>query len=134
MYDPPDKAPPAGSDIPAVMASQAAAGLSLSRRRAFRDRRYPAYQAAGKNSKKAEYREVLQILQQTCAELKLEERNLHISLLEIPDGFLLKAYDCSSNRQVCREIRERFFFSPEKIEKLLREILSGTGILLDIDG
>ena len=136
MYDQAPPSPANDEALPPIMASQATAGLSLSRRRSYDRRRATPYSSPTpqRSGKKAEYREILEILKRTCAELKLDEQNLHITLLELPEGFLLKAYDCHSNRQVCREIRERFFHSPEKIERLVREIMSGTGILLDIDG
>ncbi len=56
MYDPPSKAPPTPSDIPAIMTSQYASALSL------------------------------------------------------------------RNRQVCRQLNERFFHSPDKIERLVKEL------------
>ena len=136
MYDPPSKAPPTPSDIPAIMASQYASALSLRKRRPTNDRRsrdslfIPTLPERKRN--RADYHEILAILKQTCKKLKLHEHNLHISLLELPDGFLLKAYDCSSNRQVCRQISERFFHSPDKIERLVKEIMSGTGLLVDL--
>ncbi len=136
MYDPPSKAPPTPGGIPAIMASQYASALSLRKRRPKQDRRSPntLFTSSFLNRKKtrAEYREILAILKQTCKKLKLHKNNLHISLLELPDGFLLKAYDCSSNRQVCRQLSERFFHSPEKIERLVKEIMSGTGLLIDL--
>ncbi|MBN2705726.1 MAG: hypothetical protein JXR89_04710 [Deltaproteobacteria bacterium] len=135
MYDPPDKAPPLSGDIPPILATQAAAALSLRKRRSRLTRTYqtrtPGTSPDHKKGRAA-YREILKILKQTCKRLKLHERNLHISLLEVPDGFILKAYDCQSNRQICRQINERFFHSPEKIERLLEEIMSGTGLLLDL--
>ena len=136
MYDPPSKAPPTPGDIPAIMASQHAAALSLRKRRPNKDRRshYTALLPTPPERKKsqASYREILTILKQTCKRLKLHEHNLHISLLELPDGFLLKAYDCRSNRQVCRQLSERFFHTPDKIERLVKEIMSGTGLLIDL--
>ncbi len=136
MYDPPSKAPPSPGDIPAIMASQYAAPLSLRRRHPKRDRRTsdssPSTSFLDRKKNRPDYREILSILKQTCKKLKLHENNLHISLIELPDGFLLKAYDCSSNRQVCRQLTERFFHSPEKIERLVKEIMSGTGLLLDL--
>ena len=136
MYDPPSKAPPTPGDIPAIMASQHAAALSLRKRRSTKDRhsRYPSLLPTSPKRKKsrASYREILAILKQTCKRLKLHEHNLHISLLELPDGFLLKAYDCQSNHQVCRQLSERFFHTPDKIERLVKEIMSGTGLLIDL--
>ncbi|HDS15463.1 MAG TPA: hypothetical protein ENN66_02365 [Proteobacteria bacterium] len=135
MYDPPDKAPPLSGDIPPILATQAVAALSLRKRRSRLTRTYQTGgTGAGPERKKSQtaYREILTILKQTCKKLKLHEHNLHISLLEVPDGFILKAYDCQSNHQVCRQINERFFHSPEKIERLFEEIMSGTGLLLDL--
>ena len=136
MYDPPSKAPPTPVDIPAIMASQYASALSLRKRRPASDRRAP-YTPLRPNSPKrkksrAEYRDILALLKETCKKLKLHEHNLHISLLEVPEGFLLKAYDCHSNRQVCRQLSERFFHSSDKIENLVKEIMSGTGLLIDL--
>ena len=136
MYDPPSKAPPTPGDVPAIMASQYASALSLRKRRPATDRRsrYALLLPTSPERKKAQadYREILAILKQTCKRLKLHEHNLHISLLELPDGFLLKAYDCHSNRQVCRQLSERFFHTPDKIERLVKEIMSGTGLLIDL--
>ncbi|MBN2808267.1 MAG: hypothetical protein JXR80_02105 [Deltaproteobacteria bacterium] len=135
MYDPPSNAPPTTEEIPEIIPSQYAAAISLRNRGFKRDRRThnPSLPASFLNRKKTSqsYREILSILKQTCKKLKLHENNMHISLLETPDGFLLKAYDCSSNRQVCRQLSERFFHSPEKIERLVQEIMSGTGLLID---
>ncbi len=136
MYDPPSKAPPTPDDIPAIMASQYTSTLSLRKRRPTTDRRvqdslfFPTLPERKKT--RADYREILALLKQTCKRLKLHEHDLHISLLELPDGFLLKAYDCRSNRQICRQLSERFFHSPDKIERLIKEIMSGTGLLLDL--
>ncbi len=136
MYDPPSKAPPSSGTIPAIMASQHASALSLRKRRIKHDRRSrdPLLRSSFLDRKKtrADYREILTILKQTCKKLKLHENNLHISLLELPDGFLLKAYDYSSNRQFCRQLSERFFLSPDKVERLVKEIMSGTGLLIDL--
>ncbi len=136
MYDPPSKAPPTPGDIPAIMASQHAAALSLRKRRPTKDHRshYTALLPTPPERKKsqASYREILTILKQTCKRLKLHEHDLHISLLELPDGFLLKAYDCRSNHQICRQLSERFFHTPDKIERLVKEIMSGTGLLIDL--
>ena len=136
MYDPPSKAPPTPGDIPAIMASQYAAALSLRKRRPTPDRRFPYTPlpptSPERKKSRADYREILALLKETCKRLKLHEHNLHISLLELPDGFLLKAYDCRSNRQVCRQLSERFFHSSDKIESLVKEIMSGTGLLIDL--
>lgn len=135
MYNPPIPLPTSG-DIPTIMATQYASALSLRRRRPTPDRnsRYtPSFQTPPKRKKsRSEYREILALLKETCKKLKLHEHNLHISLLELPDGFLLKAYDCRSNRQVCRQLSERFFHSSNKIERLVKEIMSGTGLLIDL--
>jgi len=135
MYDPPSKAPPTPEDIPAIMASQYASALSLRKRRPAPNRRSPYTPSPPSPKRKrsrADYRELLALLKETCKRLKLHEHNLHISLLELPEGFLLKAYDCHSNRQVCRQLSERFFHSSDKIESLVKEIMSGTGLLIEL--
>ncbi len=136
MYDPPSKAPPPAGDIKAIMPTQYASALSLRKRRNRRNRRSQdssrPLSFLDRKKNRDDYRNILNILKQTCKKLKLHENNLHISLLELPDGFLLKAYDCSSNHQVCLQLSERFFQSPEKIEGLVKEIMSGTGLLVDL--
>ena len=136
MFEPPNKVPPTPTDIPAIMASQYASALTLRTRRPTLNRRTrhtPLHQPSAKRKKsRADYQEILALLKQTCKKLKLHEHNLHISLLELPNGFLLKAYDCQSNRQICRQLKERFFHSSEKIENLVKEIMSCTGLLLDL--
>ncbi|MCK5681484.1 hypothetical protein KAI46_11815 [bacterium] len=135
MYDLPRTPPPTPNQIPAILASQYASALSL-RKRQTRTSQLKSNRKApnSKPKRKANYREILRILKQTCKKLKLHEHDLHISLLELPNGFLLKAYDCHSNHQVCRQLSERFFYSQEKIERLLKEIMSGTGLLIDLTG
>lgn len=136
MYDPSSNPPPSPDDVPVIIPAQYAAPLSLRRRQPKRDRRTnnpsPNSSFLDRKKNRADYREILNILKETCKKLKLHENNLHISLIELPDGFLLKAYDCSSNRHVCRQLSERFFHSPEKIERLVKEIMSGTGLILDL--
>ncbi len=135
MYELPRTPPAAPNQVTAIIASEYALPLSLRKRRRT-DRLVPYSPAAGPRPKRKktnrDYRKILSILKKTCKKLKLHKHGLHISLLELPEGFELKAYDCNSNRQICRQLSERFFYSPEKIEILLNEIMRGTGLVIDL--
>ncbi len=135
MYESPRTPPAEPNQIPIISVAQYTPPLNLRKRRTRRERTPPYLPATPSPKRKKnnrDYREILSILKQTCKKLKLHEHGLHISLLEIPDGFELRAYDCHSNRQICRQLNKRFFYSPEKIELLIKEIISGTGLLVDI--
>ena len=138
MYELPRTPPATPNQIPVISASQYALPLSLRNRRVRNGQTTPYLPITNPRPKRKktnrDYREILAILKQTCKKLKLHEHDLHISLLELPDGFELKAYDCHSNRQLCRQLNNRFFYSPEKIELLIKEIMSGTGLMVDLSG
>ena len=137
MYELPRTPPAAPNQIPAISAAQYALPLSLRNRRRT-DRTSPFFPTSNiqprRKKRNSDYREILKNLKKTCQKLKLHEHGLHISLLELPEGFELKAYDCRSNRQICRQLNERFFYSSEKIELLIKEIMSGTGLIIDLSG
>jgi len=134
MYELPRTPTAAPNQVTAIIASEYALPLSLRKRR--RTDRLAPYSPAGPRPKRKktnhDYRKILTVLKKTCKKLKLHEHGLHISLLELPEGFELKAYDCNSNHKICRQLNERFFHSPEKIELLLNEIMRGTGLVIDL--
>lgn len=135
MYELPRTLPATPNQVTSIIASEYALPLSLRSRR--RTDRFAPYQPASgprpkRKKRNSDYREILSILKKTCQKLKLHDHGLHISLLDLPDGFELKAYDCNSNRQICRQLNERFFYSPEKIELLIYEIMRGTGLVIDL--
>ena len=77
------------------------------------------------------YQEIVRLLNHISHQLKKQGKEINFSFLEVPDGFMLRAYDCGTNQQVCQLISERFIHSPERLKKLILEAITGMGILFD---
>ena len=78
------------------------------------------------------YQEIIRLLDRLSHQLKEQGKEINFSFLEVPEGFMLRAYDCGSNRQVCQLISERFIHSPERLKKLILEAITGMGTLFDV--
>ncbi|NIA18934.1 MAG: hypothetical protein GWP07_00620 [Xanthomonadaceae bacterium] len=78
------------------------------------------------------HQEIIRLLDRLSHRLKEQGKEVNFSFLEIPDGFMLRAYDCGTNQQVCQLISERFIHSPERLKKLILEAITGMGTLFDI--
>ena len=73
-------------------------------------------------SKRSMYQEIIRLLDHLSHRLKEQGKEINFSFLEVPEGFMLRAYDCGTNQQVCQLISERFIHSPERLKKLILEI------------
>ena len=82
-------------------------------------------------SKRSMYQEIIRLLDRLSHRLKEQGKEINFSFLEVPEGFMLKAYDCGTNQQVCQLISERFIHSPERLKKLILEAITGMGTLFD---
>ena len=83
-------------------------------------------------SKRSMYQEIIRLLDRLSNQLQEQGKDINFSFLEVPGGFMLRAYDCSTDQQVCQLISERFIHSPEKLRKLIIEAITGMGTLFDI--
>ncbi len=79
------------------------------------------------------HQEILKLLENLHERLRQHGKEIKFTFLEVPGGFLLRAYDCGSNQQVCQLLRERFFSSPERLQQLIIEAISGMGLLYDAE-
>ncbi|MCD6150682.1 MAG: hypothetical protein J7J70_03370, partial [Deltaproteobacteria bacterium] len=77
------------------------------------------------------YQEIIRLLDRLSHRLKEQGKEINFSFLEVPEGFMLRAYDCGTNQQVCQLISERFIHSPERLKKLILEAITGMGTLFD---
>ena len=82
-------------------------------------------------SKRSMYQEIIRLLDRLSHRLKDQGKEINFSFLEVPEGFMLRAYDCGTNQQVCQLISERFIHSPERLKKLILEAITGMGTLFD---
>jgi uncharacterized FlaG/YvyC family protein len=82
-------------------------------------------------SKRSMYQEIIRLLDRLSHRLKDQGKEINFSFLEVPEGFMLRAYDCGTNQQVCQLISERFIHSPERLRKLILEAITGMGTLFD---
>lgn len=82
-------------------------------------------------SKRSMYQEIIRLLDRLSHRLKEQGKEINFSFLEVPEGFMLRAYDCGTNRQVCQLMSERFIHSPERLKKLILEAITGMGTLFD---
>ena len=82
-------------------------------------------------SKRSMYQEIIRLLDRLSHRLKEQGKEINFSFLEVPEGFMLRAYDCGTNQQVCQLISERFIHSPERLKKLILEAITGMGTLFD---
>jgi hypothetical protein len=78
--------------------------------------------------------ELLALLGRLHERLLSGGRDINFTLVAVPGGYQLRAYDCGTNRQVCRLIHERLIHSPEHLEQLILETINGTGVLLNVNG
>lgn len=78
------------------------------------------------------YQEIIRLLDRLSQRLREQGKEINFSFLEVPEGFMLRAYDCSTNQQICQLISERFIHSPERLKKLILEAITGMGTLFDI--
>ncbi len=78
------------------------------------------------------YQEIIRLLDRLSQQLKEQGKEINFSFLEVPEGFMLRAYDCGTNQQICQLISERFIHSPERLKKLVLEAITGMGTLFDV--
>ena len=83
-------------------------------------------------SKRSMYQEIIRLLDRLSHQLQAQGKDINFSFLEVPEGFMLRAYDCGTNQQVCQLISERFIHSPERLKKLILEAITGMGTLFDV--
>ncbi|MBW1645804.1 MAG: hypothetical protein JRJ56_05695 [Deltaproteobacteria bacterium] len=122
-----------GSGAPAPTMAEQGRTKIVSRR--LRGRRPGEERPGGQRQpgKRQLHQEILKLLEYLHERLRQQGREIRFTFLEVPGGFLLRAYDCESNQQVCQLIRERFFHSPQRLEKLITEAISGMGLLYDAE-
>lgn len=77
------------------------------------------------------YQEIIGLLDRLSHQLKEQGKEIHFTFFEVPEGFMLRAYDCGTNWQVCQLMSERFIHSPERLKKLILEAITGMGTLFD---
>jgi uncharacterized FlaG/YvyC family protein len=82
-------------------------------------------------SRQSLYQEIIRLLDRLSHQLKEQGKEINFSFLEVPEGFMLRAYDCGTNQQVCQLMSERFIHSPERLKKLIQEAITGMGTLFD---
>ncbi|MBN2333155.1 MAG: hypothetical protein JXO49_03450 [Deltaproteobacteria bacterium] len=82
-------------------------------------------------SRRELYQEIIRLLDQLSHHLREQGREINFTFLEVPGGYQLRAYDCSTNQQLCQLMSERFLHSPERLQKLVLEAISGMGTLFD---
>ena len=101
----------------------------LSRR--LNNRRNQRRRETSIRSRRGLYQEIVRLLDRLSHQLQEQGKDINFSFLEVPEGFMLRAYDCSTDQQVCQLISERFIHSPEKLRKLIIEAITGMGTLFD---
>ena len=102
----------------------------LSRR--LNNRRNQRRRETSIRSRRDLYPEIVRLLDRLSHQLQEQGKDINFSFLEVPEGFMLRAYDCGTDQQVCQLISERFIHSPEKLRKLIIEAITGMGTLFDI--
>lgn len=83
-------------------------------------------------SKRSMYQEIIRLLDRLSHQLQKQGKDINFSFLEVPEGFMLRAYDCDNDQQVCQLISERFIHSPERLKKLILEAITGMGTFFDV--
>lgn len=96
------------------------------------NRRNKRRREASIHSRRELYQGIIHLLDQLSQQLQAQGKEINFSFLEVPEGFMLRAYDCGTNQQVCKLISERFIHSPERLKKLILEAITGMGTLFDV--
>ncbi|MBN2231812.1 MAG: hypothetical protein JW781_03200 [Deltaproteobacteria bacterium] len=125
----------AGAPGAAVTAAERGRTKIVSRRRDRREgRRRPNGSRPAAGIDRERLQEVMTLLGRLHDRLLAAGRDINFTIIAESGGYQLRAYDCGTDHQICRLMHERFLHSPERLEQLILDAVSGMGVLLDING